>query len=331
MARIRLLLTIVRDVHFAVGPFRRLFYFVCFVSLLPPILINAQGLLLIPVVDVILGSGTNLPPVFAWLKERLSGESHAATVLNGMAVILVTGIVNQLLLLLLGTLNITASARVLVHVRRTILDNVVYARFDHLADVKAAAVSQVMSSDTKQIMPVAQSMVELVGSCFNVAILMAVLTYISLPLTVSTLLFALLLLSTKYVLSGHIRRLSASAIDLTHRLVENITEIMLGIRQVKLQNRQQQFIALIDRFAQKSAVDEANASLIIRIEPLVQQIATYLFVLVVVSIVAATGWIDLSLAIGFFLAFYRGVSTFNAATMALNMVLSKQRSERAHV
>lgn len=324
LARAGILWSLARDIYLAVGPWRRRFYFVCALSLLPPVLTNAQGFLLVSVADAVMGGGGELPAAFAWLRENLSGGSSAATVLNGMAVLLVTGIINQLLLMVLGTLSVTTSARVVVHLRRTILDNIVHARFGYLAETKAASVSQVMSTDTKQVMPVAQSMVELIGSGFSVAMLIGLLAYISLPLTISTLAFALLLLAAKYVLSRHVRRLAASAVDVTYHLVDCITEIMLGIRQVKLQNRQRQFLDKAHGFAQKSARDEANASLIIKIEPLVQQIATYTFVLGAISIVAVSGWIEMSLAVGFFLVFYRGVGAFNGATTALNLVLSKQ-------
>ena len=234
-----------RLVHRMAGPHRRLLYLAAAVSLAVAVVEGSIVALAVPLISGLLGSAASLPAFLQPVLDRLRSASRAETMLWGATWLGLGVVLRQSLGAVEKTLSYRASGQIVTHVRAEIVGNLLDARFRFLDHLKTGAPRHIITNESSKVLGACRALVDLSGSLFSILLLMGLAVALSPALTAVAVALALASVPLKLVYARRLLRGSDANLQASLRLMDRLNEALMGIRQIKLLNRQSEFRALI--------------------------------------------------------------------------------------
>ena len=320
--RVSLLPQSARLVHRMAGPHRRLLYLAAGVSLSVAVVEGSIVALAVPLISGLLGSAASSLPAFLQpVLDRLRASSRAETMLWGATWLGLGVVLRQSLGAVEKTLSYRASGQIVTHVRAEIVGNLLDARFRFLDHLKTGAPRQIITTESAKVLGACRALVELAGSLFSILLLMGLAVSLSLPLTAVAVALALLSLPLKFVYARRLLRGSDANLKSSLRLMDRLNEALMGIRQIKLFNRQEEFRALIRDASAESERHFRRVAALQAWEPVLLQVYGLGAILLLVHIAPALGMASLEEAIAYVFVLYRTLPVVAESNAALNRLL----------
>ena len=320
--RLGLIAEAARLVHRMAGPHRRLLYLATGVSLAVAIVEGSIVALAVPLINGVLGSAAALPGPLQAVLDRLRSASRAETMLWGATWLGLGVVLRQSLGAVEKTLSHRASAQIVTHVRAEIVGNLLDARFRFLDHLKTGAPRQVITTESSKVIGACRSLVDFTSSAFSATLLLALALALSGRLTLVALALAAAAVPIKVVFARRRLRNSDANVQASLRLMDRLNEALLGIHQIKLLNRQEEFRGRIreasaesERHYRRMAAGEAW-------EPVLLQVYGLVAILVLVHVAPLIGISSLEEAIAYVFVLYRTLPVLSECNTAFNRLLS---------
>jgi ABC-type multidrug transport system fused ATPase/permease subunit len=320
--RLGLIVQAARLVHRMAGPHRRLLYLATGASLAVAVVEGSIVALAVPLITGVLGSTAALPAFLQPVMARLQAATRAETMLWGATWLGVGVVLRQSLGALEKALSYRASGQIVTHVRAEIVGNLLDARFRFLDHLKTGAPRQVITTESSKVIGASRALVDLSGGLFSAALLLGLAVALSAPLTAVAVGLAATAIPIKVAYARGLLRSSDANMKASLRLMNRLNEALMGIRQIKLLNRQQEFRAQIREASADSENHFRRASVLQAWEPVLLQIYGLAAILLLVHLAPTLGMASLEEAIAYVFVLYRTLPVITETNAALNRLLA---------
>jgi ABC-type multidrug transport system fused ATPase/permease subunit len=219
------------------------------------------------------------------------------------------------------TLSYRASGQIVTHVRAEIVGNLLDARFRFLDHLKTGAPRHIITTESSKVLGACRALVDLSGSLFSILLLMGLAVALSPALTAVAVALALASVPLKLVYARRLLRGSDANLQASLRLMDRLNEALMGIRQIKLLNRQSEFRALIRDASAQSERHFRRVAALEAWEPVLLQVYGLGAILLLVHIAPAMGMASLEEAIAYVFVLYRTLPVVTESNAALNRLL----------
>jgi ABC-type multidrug transport system fused ATPase/permease subunit len=311
-----------RLVHRMAGPHRHLLYLATAVSLTVAVVEGSIVALAVPLISGILGSAASLPAFLQPVLDRLRSASRAETMLWGATWLGIGVVVRQSLGAVEKTLSYRASGQIVTHVRAEIVGNLLDARFRFLDHLKTGAPRHIITTESSKVLGACRALVALSGSLFSIVLLMVLAVALSPALTAAAIGLAVAAVPLKLVYARRLLRGSDANLKASLRLMDRLNEALMGIRQIKLLNRQSEFRALIRDASADSERHFRRVSALEAWEPVLLQVYGLGAILLLLHLAPAAGMASLEEAIAYVFVLYRTLPLVAESNAALNRLLA---------
>lgn len=309
-------------VHRMAGPHRRGLYLAATVSLGVALVEGTVVAVAVPFITGLLGSGTSLPGFLGGLAEYFRSGTRAEAILRGATLIGAGVILRQALVALGKTLSHRASGQVVTHVRAEVVGNLLDARFSFLDALKTGGPRQVIASESAKVVGACRAIVDLSGSLFALALMLSLAIVLSPLLTAGLILLAVPAVPLKLLFSRRLLRASDANVRAAMRLMDRLNEAILGIRLIKLLNRQQEFKSQIGEASGESERAFRRITALEAWEPVVLQIYGLAAILLLVHAAQNLGLAPLDETVAYFFVLYRTLPVVAECNAAFNRLLA---------
>lgn len=315
---------IARDVaiiHRIAGPHRILLLAALSLSFLTA---AADGLVTVAAVVVLDAvTGGTMHGIVGSMRE-ISGiaNKEQAMSIGGFLLIAATLVLRQILTGGANSLTQLVGARIGRHARVRIVSNLIDAPFPYLDQLRSGALRQIVMNEVGAVMRSAQSFVAMFGGLFGTLIALAVLLSISPLLTAIFALAGLAILPVKFVFFALMHRREKEVLERSLSVSDALNEIILGVRQIKLLNRQEEFKTLTENETRQQATAQYRSSLLQTWDPIVVQVATIGLALGIFILNTLLRLTDTTILVAFVFALYRLLAPIVTTTSAANRIVS---------
>lgn len=314
---------VIPDILRMTGPHRNFLLLATSVNLIVAIFMALNTILAVDVIFLILKTDSVLPEIIKPLLEAFPISKEYRIELIGIVFVVITTMVQLTLQGFGNTLRVIAAARIATYVRLQVLENSLSAKFSYLDAAKIGWIKQVLTSNVSGLVPIIQALVTIVSAVLSIIILVTVLLKIAPVLTLTFLLFCILLIPIKVTLTRAVHRLSSISALARNELMAHLSETMDGIRQIKLQNRTVEFSNYIEKDSNKAERSDKSAAIIGSWEPLLIHLAllgSFTFIILGHELLGVT---ELATLISFLFVLQRTVAPITTANTALTSMIRK--------
>ncbi len=267
------LLGLWRIVHIVSAPCRGLFYTAGIFSVLVGVADAIFLLIAVSLVGDVFGLGSiELPYVFQLMSNLALNLVKNQPLLSGVFALAIATISRQIFTGLSRTMSFWATAIVIRHVRITLTEKLLDARFSFLDTMDSGAPRQIVAKEAVALVHATRATVDVISQTVAILLITILLMQFSPTLTTVFAALALLAIPGKYLFSRRLSRLSKRATDSSVSLMGILNELLMAIRPIKLQNRQVEFLDRLSREVQRMEVANRQVSLLVVWEPLLVQI-----------------------------------------------------------
>ncbi len=312
-----------RTVHLVSSPCRGLFYMAGIFSVLVAVADTVFLLIAVSFVGDVFGrESIELPYAFDLLGNLARSLVKDQPLLSGVFALGIATILRQIFTGLSRTMSFWASAIVVTHVRGTLTEMLLRARFRFLDTLDSGAPRQIVAKEAASVIGATRATVELISQAVSILLIGVLLMQLSPALTMIVAVFTGLVIPGKYFFSRHLHRLSRRAVDASLSLMSLLNELLMAIRPIKLQNRQAEFLNRLKKQSQLSELTNRQVNLFTVWEPLLVQILAMVLIGVLLLLGRALQLGGTAELIAYFIVLHRMVPFVMAINQAFSSLIT---------
>jgi ATP-binding cassette, subfamily B, multidrug efflux pump len=308
------------------GPYKGWIVLIVFISLVMTAIDAALMLLAIPFAQDLFGGDGDLPQLFSWGKEFYRELNPGNDPIWVVLVLIILMIQVRIVEACQTSLIIWANARIMTFIRLTITDKVLSAQFRLIDRMELGALRQIIASESSRVVQAVSDITRFISRVLAIAAKGLMLIHLSPILTAIFFSLAILFFPIKVFNSRCISRWSQTSIDSALKFMDRLNETLSGIRQVKLQNRQEEFLHGIREQSIIENVNMAKARMLNSWEPAIILVIGLICIVGIIAVNRALEFINLGILIGFLMLTYRTLPDITIAAQAANSILQNQPS-----
>lgn len=317
---------LIADVHAMLGPHRGIVYLAGLAAVLFALSEGALVIMVVPFLSSLMGTTEELHGIFRWIKELYAGAGANLSVLTALFSIIVLALVRQILFGVLQHLKVMAARRVVQHARRQIVQSMLATSFAYLDEFKSGRMRQVVASETRTLQPISQNLVSLIGFALTALFIIAMLIHLSPLLTAIFLCLSTLLVPLKLHYTRLVHRLAARHTAANLHYMEQMSETLSGVRQIKLLNLVPRITGSLDRISVSAERDAERYNLIVAWEPVFLQIFFIFAILFLFFLQRSLPLGGLDHLVAYVFMLYRLGPTLASLNSAINAVVVRRPS-----
>lgn len=275
------------------------------------------------------GNSFDLGRLSAWLMAFFPQEVLGSRLVGSAAQLLLIALCRQILTGVADSLRDIAARQILVEVRRRILSGALKATFADLDRLRFGRLKQVFTSEIRQLAPVAQAVINLIGAVVSLCVMFVLMLDFWPAGALGTLVAVVALFGLKSLISPVIHHYAATMTRHNLLLMEELSDAVAGIRQIKLYNRNAEFLNKLNKISHDAEAANLRGTLVISWEPIIVQISLLAVVVAAIFINAHARWMPIAGLLSFLLMLYRCVPFLLQVTQAQNKMLIRIASVAA--
>lgn len=324
--RIFALVRLIRDAFHMAGPYRRWLLAIVGIAMVIAAIDAGLVVIAIPLIAEIGNVAGELPPLLLWAKkvyQALNPAGDPTWVLIALVLLMIQA---RILEACQQTLILWANARILTFIRTTIINKVLSARFGLLDRMDLGALRQIIASETSRVVQAIGEITRYIARLLAVSIKCLFLVYLSPVLTLLFFALAVLWMPVKFVSSRYIGQRSEISIDAALGFMGLLNEMLSGIRQIKLQNRQPEFLEHLRGISDRELTNMAKARICNNWEPAAILVLALACVIGIIVLNRHYAVVEFGVLIGYLMMVARTIPDIAALAQASNAIVQNRRS-----
>jgi ABC-type multidrug transport system fused ATPase/permease subunit len=327
--RIRRLLAATRDIYEMVPDARFVLWLALVGSLLLALADGLVAVAVIPIVGEVVGGKSQGFAIVAWLKEvirSMSGTDPVARMMWGASILIAGMVIRQVVNGIVQTIGFIASLKVVMRLRESLVDALLHTDFSYLDTIESGRLRQVIMAEMPQVGTFVRGVVGVVSSLLTVIVLVAIMVGVNANLVLLALALSPLALAWKYFHSRLLYRKATYRTQLGHALAQTLNEAIMGLRQLKLTNRQAEFGRQMTVQSRETESARNDQFLLVTWEPLAIQVVALIIILALLWLAPATGISSFDEVVVFAFLLYRLMPSLMNLNTNFNVMLVNEPS-----
>jgi ATP-binding cassette subfamily B multidrug efflux pump len=236
------LVALVPLLHQLVGPYRKLFYLSGAVTLLVSLIDAAVIVGAVPFITHLFGAaGGSETSIGAWLSGWMPDLRTERGLILGILTLAAGVVVREGVSGLAKTITFFTTGQIVTHIRTQIIENLLGAKTSYIDTLPSGAPLQLVVSETRKVLQGSRAIIGALSHLISCVLLVAVLLSISPVLLAAMIALGILALPLKYLYALTLFRFSQRYLIASITLMDTLTETVRALRQIRIQNRQEEF------------------------------------------------------------------------------------------
>lgn len=318
-------ISILPVLHQLAGPHRWIFYVSAALTTSVALIDGAVVVGAVPFIAHIVGSASGTEtPLAEWLSAWIPDLKSERGIVLGIILLAAGVVIREGVSGFAKTTTYYATSLIVTHIRAQVATNLLAAKTAFVDTLAAGAPLQIVVSEARKGLQASRALISAFSNLVGCVLLTTILFNISVKLLVIMLAIAMAMAPLKYLYSLKLYRFCQTNLKASLALMDTLAETMRGLRQIKVQNRQDSFLGKIRGASQTSERVLLWANAMVANEPVLIHVVAITAIIGVLYGGHVTNLASLAEMSAFFFVLYRLLPLLASLSTQFNALLSAE-------